>query len=526
MLNRKSGVLVHPTSFPSKYGIGDLGKEAYDFIDFLAKSSQSLWQILPFGPTSFGDSPYQSFSTFAGNELLISPELLQENDLINSIPENTFPRKVQYGEVIKYKMDIFRQASKNFDFSDLNFIEFKKDNAPWLDDYCLFRALKNYHIEMRKLQFEPKELIDFRKEYKEVLTIDQCNDYYYGGMWITWDNDIKYRKRAAILNWTSKLKIEIQFYEFMQYMFYKQWINLKTYANEKNIKIIGDIPIFVSFDSSDAWSNPSLFFLDEKFYPTKVAGVPPDYFSKTGQLWGNPLYKWSAHKKSKYSWWKKRVSHSLNLVDILRIDHFRGFDTYWAVPAIEKTAINGEWEKGPGSDLFNELIRDLGNLPIIAEDLGEITDDVIALRDEFSLPGMKILQFAFNDDYSLDYLSHNYENTNSVCYTGTHDNDTTIGWYNSLTEKEKDLVRKYLNISGDDIAWDFIRLCFSTISKMAIIPIQDLLMLNEDYRMNTPGTPQDNWQFRYKIEDLSDDVVSGLLYLNLLYNRNNKNEEI
>jgi len=525
---RKSGILVHPTSFPSKFGIGDLGKGAFDFIDFLVKSKQSLWQILPLGHTSFGDSPYQSFSTFAGNPLLISPELLYEENLLSKEDidkaSKSDPNKVDYGKVIEFKMKIFRKAFENFDLKDEkvrnDFIKFSEENKYWLDDYCLFISIKNHFIEKRKGTFETDEYNEYKKENIDTIGKDGVNDCFYGACWNSWDKNIASRKNSALIKYTKSLKDEILFYKFLQFEFYKQWSKLKKYANENGIEIIGDVPIFVAADSADTWSNREFFHIDSKGFPTEVAGVPPDYFSKTGQLWGNPLYNWENLKNDKYGWWVKRIQHTLKLVDYIRIDHFRAFESYWSIPYGEKTAINGKWKKGPNKQFFDVIENELGQLPIIAEDLGDLNDEVIKLRDELKFPGMKILQFAFEDDCKNVYLPHNYDNVNCIVYTGTHDNNTSIGWYEKASEKGRDYIRRYLNVSGEHIAWDMIRLAFMSSAKIAIIPIQDIFELGSDARMNTPGVSSGNWQFRYTEDMLKEKYSKQLVYLSKMFNRN------
>ncbi len=527
-LNRSSGILAHITSFPSKFGIGDLGKGTFDFINFLERSNQKLWQTLPLGVTSYGDSPYQSFSTFAGNHILISPETLvmegylSEDDICN-VP-NFNDRQVEYGEVIKYKLELLRIAHSNFlknakTEQKKAYDEFCKKEKDWLDDFTLFIALKFYFINERDQQFEPKELKEFREANKEVLTEDQIKTYFYGAVWNSWPKDIALRKPKAIVEWTKKLKEDIDFYKFAQYEYFRQWSNVKKYANDRGIQVIGDIPIFVAMDSADVWANKQLFQLDDAGNPKRVAGVPPDYFSATGQLWGNPLYDWEANKKEGFSWWIKRVKAMVTLSDVIRIDHFRAFDEYWSIPYGEPTAINGEWVKAPGYELFEAIEKKLGDLPIIAEDLGKMTETVEKLRDDLGLPGMKILQFAFDDSEENDYLPHNFKHSNCVVYTGTHDNDTTIGWYNSTTEYDRDHFRRYMNVSGEDPAWDLIRLAMSSSAGYAIIPLQDLMRLDSNDRMNTPGLPAGNWLFRYTQEMLSNDIADGLAYLTELFDR-------
>ncbi|MDR1532297.1 MAG: 4-alpha-glucanotransferase [Clostridiales bacterium] len=533
-MQRASGILVHPTSFPSRYGIGDLGKGAYDFLDFLHQARQRLWQVLPLSPTSFGDSPYQSFSTFAGSHLLISPDKLAEEgwlapeDLPPEVPEFD-SLSVDYGAVIDYKTGLFKTAFENFKKrasdgrtqpapagGDYN--AFCAANKSWLEDYALFVALKNHFIAERKFMYETPEYTVFEKENETFLSPDEINDYFYGAVWASWPDELRTRKKSALDQWTKKLSDEIEFQKFLQYEFFKQWGELKQQANALDIKIIGDIPIFVAMDSADVWSNPELFYLDEKGYPTVVAGVPPDYFSETGQLWGNPLYNWEKHAADGYAWWKERISATLKIVDILRIDHFRGFEAYWAVPYGSKTAEKGKWRKGPGGALFKAVHESLGQLPIIAEDLGVITDAVTELRTSNGFPGMKVLQFAF-DEPDNEYLPHNFTDPNVVVYTGTHDNDTTVGWYEQSGARAKDFVRRYMNISGADIAWDMIRLAFSTTAAYALTTMQDLLALGTEHRMNIPGVASGNWKFRYPDGALTTGHAEGLAYFTKMFNR-------
>ncbi|MDR1560235.1 MAG: 4-alpha-glucanotransferase [Clostridiales bacterium] len=524
-MKRTSGILVHPTSFPGPYGIGDLGAGAYEFIDFLKDARQKVWQILPLGPTSFGDSPYQGFSTFAGTPYLISPDLLlkegylQDADL-RDIP--AFPStKVDYGPVIAYKMGLARKAYANFKSGGAEkqksaFSKFIADNSGWLNDFSLFVAAKNYFIEQRRYEYDTPIFNEYREKNLEFLTEDQIKDNFYGAVWSSWPESLAGRDEAAVREWTEKLADEIEFNQFLQYEFFRQWGLLKEYANDAEISIIGDIPIFVAMDSSDVWARKELFQLDANGYPLAVAGVPPDYFSETGQLWGNPLYFWPAHKKEHYAWWVNRINSALKLVDILRIDHFRGFESYWSVPYGEKTAVKGKWVKGPGIDLFETM----GALPIIAEDLGVITEEVAALRDSAGFPGMRVLQFAFGSDNEDKFLPHNFETTKTVVYTGTHDNNTTLGWYTGeASEEERDYFRRYMNISGDNAAWDMIRLAFSSTAKCAVAPIQDVMNLGAEHRMNTPGQAKGNWQFRYTREMLTPQMADGLRYFSSVYNR-------
>ncbi len=494
--DRLSGILVHPTSFPSPYGIGDLGSGAYDFIDFLARSGQHLWQVLPLGPTGFGDSPYQGFSAFAGQPLIISPEKLLEQKLLTEedledIPEWD-PVKIDYGAAIRYKTSLLKKAWAAFqhtpdktlleEFDD--FCEAEKD---WLDDYALFMA---------------------------------CKDYHEGRMWLEWEKDIANPTVQTKQLWRRKLAEGIHYYCFVQFMFQKQWIELRDYAHEHDVEIIGDIPIFVAFDSADVWGNKNLFQLDTKGHPTSVAGVPPDYFSATGQLWGNPLYDWDYHAETSYKWWISRIRRQLTMTDYLRIDHFRGFEAYWSVPADEETAINGKWVKAPGEELFCAIQDELGkDLPILAEDLGVITPEVEHLRDQFGFPGMKVLQFGFGDMDDHNYVPHYYTTTNCVCYTGTHDNDTTAGWYQSQPEVIRDRIRRYGNTDGNSVSLDFIRFCMGSIARFAVFPIQDLLMLGSEARMNTPGVAAANWAFRYRREDLLPWMDDWLLRTTQLFGR-------
>lgn len=493
---RLSGILVHPTSFPSLYGIGDLGPGAYDFIDFLEQSGQHLWQVLPLGPTGFGDSPYQGFSAFAGQPLLLSPDklieckLLTEDDVAD-MPEWD-PLKVDYGPVIEYKTGLLKKAWKAFSHTpDKSLIEefetFCEKEQDWLDEYTLFMA---------------------------------CKDYHEGRCWLEWEPEILFPTEKTKKIWMKKLEAGIHYYAFLQFLFQKQWSELRDYAHEKDIEIIGDIPIFVALDSADVWANKKLFQLDTKGYPTAVAGVPPDYFSATGQLWGNPLYDWDYHAETDYDWWVRRIKRQLTLTDYLRIDHFRGFEAYWSVPAEEETAINGQWIKGPCEDLFLTIEKVLGtDVPIFAEDLGVITPEVEHLRDRFGFPGMKVLQFGFGDMNDHNYIPHFYKTNNCICYTGTHDNDTTMGWYAQQPEEVRDRIRRYGNTDGNMVSLDFIRFCMGSIARYAIFPIQDLLVLGSDARMNTPGVAMANWAFRYSKDALTKERCEWLKKTTELYAR-------
>lgn len=493
---RKSGILLHPTSFPSPYGIGDLGGSAYQFIDFLAESGQTLWQILPLGHTGYGNSPYQAFSAFAGQPLVVSPEKLHEQGLLYDSDLSHVPAwdsmKVEYDPIITYKFSLLKTAYDHFLSSNSHglteaFENYCKLEESWLFDYALFMSVRDAHN---------------------------------GITWTSWDASIAFPTSESKKEWAKKLHYEVKYYQFIQFVFSQQWQSLKAYANERNIKIIGDIPIFVAFDSADVWAHKHLFFLDSQGFPTQVAGVPPDYFSETGQLWGNPLYNWDVHKQDKYDWWIKRINYALKDVDILRIDHFRGFESYWSVPYGSETAINGQWVSGPNKDLFYALEEALGkNLPIIAEDLGIITKAVEELRDHFSFPGMKILQFAFENHLEDNYFLPHHYSKNCVCYTGTHDNDTTVGWYLKASPESQDKVRRYMNTDGMDIAWDFIRTCLSSTASMAIIPIQDLLSFDSWARMNIPGVALNNWHFRYTPDMLTEGITKRLLNLTTLFGR-------
>ena len=496
MFERSSGILFHPTSLPGKYGIGTLGKEAYAFIDFLKKSKQKLWQIFPLGPTGYGDSPYQSFSSFAGNpylidfDLLIEAHLLSEEDL-KDIFFGDNEEYIDYGAIYNQKYPLLRKAYENFKSSDNNEMKgslenFKRENSSWLNDYSLYISLKNH---------------------------------FNGLPWNEWAQDIKNREDGAMHHYRSELADDIEYHNFIQFLFFKQWGDVKRYANENGIKIIGDIPIFVAADSSDAWANPEIFLFDKERKPVKVAGVPPDYFSATGQLWGNPLYNWEKLKETNYSWWVERVRANLSTCDIIRIDHFRGFEAYWAVPYGDDTAINGQWEPGPGIDLFNAIKSQLGELPIIAEDLGLMTQGVIDLREATGFPGMKILGFAFDSGEENDYLPHTYTK-NCVVYTGTHDNDTLVGWFQKAKEEDREFARNYLNSRADEeIHWDAIRGAWSSVACMAISPVQDFLGLGSEARINTPGVAAGNWQWRLKQGVLTDELAERIAKLTRVYSR-------
>lgn len=496
---RYSGILAHPTSFPSYYGIGDLGQTAYNFVDYVKSAGQTLWQVLPLGPTGFGDSPYQGFSAFAGQPLLISPDKMMEAGLLVQAELDAYPilstQYVDYGAVIWEKNKLFAAAYERFrkllkkgekEPMVKRYNEFCLEHAEWLEDYALFMALK---------------------------------DANGGKLWLEWDKSMRTPTDAERKALAKEHAERAGYYKMLQFLFFEQWYELKKYANENGIRIVGDIPIFVSLDSADVWANPELFQLEEDGYPTVVAGVPPDYFSETGQLWGNPLYDWDVHEKQGYAWWISRIKGQLKMVDIIRIDHFRGFDTYWAVPYGEKTAINGKWLDGPKEKLFLAIQKELGKeLPIWAEDLGDINEDVVKLRDRFEFPGMKILQFAFEDLNDNDMMPHHHV-PNCICYTGTHDNDTTVGWYRSAPKASQKKVRAYMNTGATNISWAFIRTALGSVAKYVVIPLCDIMSLGSEARMNTPGKAAGNWSWRFEEKALDPYWAAYLNKLTKLYRR-------
>jgi 4-alpha-glucanotransferase len=490
---RGSGLLLHPTSLPGPFGIGDLGPAAYAWVDTLVRAGQKWWQVLPLGPTGYGDSPYQCFSAFAGNPYLVSPESLVQDGLIAAadLPSLHFPEdRVDFGPVIQFKVWLLDRAWQRFRSGAAAALKpeveaFCDEAATWLEDFALFMALKDAHG---------------------------------GGSWLTWELPLVRRETAALDQARANLADGIRQHQFRQFLFFKAWRALKAHANTQGVRLIGDIPIFVSSDSSDVWAHPEIFQLDERRQPVAVAGVPPDYFSKTGQLWGNPLYDWQALKATGYDWWVERFQATLQQVDLVRLDHFRGFEAYWRIPAGMPTAEVGEWTPGPGAEFLTNLREALGSLPLIAEDLGVITPAVEALRDDFRLPGMKILQFAFGGATEDRFLPHTYEH-NCVVYTGTHDNDTTRGWYESVSDAERDLFRSYVARDGSDAAWDFIRLAWSSVADMAMAPVQDVLSLGTEARMNLPGRPFGNWAWRFRAGAVTPQLVSRLADLTELFGR-------
>lgn len=500
--DRLTGILVHPTSFPSAYAVGDLGENAYSFIDEAARNHVRLWQVLPLGPTGYGDSPYASRSTFAGNELLIDIRSLYMDGYLEiediMIPEIVTER-VDYGKAREVKMPLLRKAAKNFlssmgDDDRKAWEKFLADRSWWLDDYALYQSL--------------------------------CDEYGDSRWFSVWSTDLRDRKKKALDDAAARHFEDILIWKALQFFFFRQWDALKAYANGKGIRIIGDIPIFVAPDSVDAWTNRKLLKIDENGEQEASSGVPPDAFSATGQLWGNPLYRWSEHEKENFSWWISRLRETLRMCDIVRIDHFRGFEACWEVPRGETTAMNGQWVKSPGEKLLKALGSALGNdLPIIAEDLGVITPEVEKLRDDFGLPGMKILQFAFNldDEGNFDadnaYLPHNMSRL-SVAYTGTHDNNTSKGWYDELDDRHKDLVRRYFECSDDQVPRAMLRYLLMSNAMWAIVPMQDVLMLGSEARMNVPSTcGTSNWSWKMKKEDLTSSNWGHIGYLSKLYGR-------
>jgi 4-alpha-glucanotransferase len=503
---RSTGTLLHPTSLPGPHGVGDFGAGAYSFVDFLQASGQKLWQVLPLNPTGYGDSPFQCFSASAGNPLLISLEKLLEDGILHREDIGTVPNfpidSVDYGRVIQWKLPVLRRAARNFlseagDEQRAAFELFCSQSAHWLNDFALFMALKEAHQQVA---------------------------------WTRWPREIAQRRPEALKQWSERLAPQIEAIKFWQFVFFRQWQALRTYAHDRGVRIIGDIPIYVAHDSADVWANPQSFLLDAEGNPQKVSGVPPDYFSATGQLWGNPIYNWPLLKETGYRWWIERFRSAMMLYDIVRIDHFRGFEAYWEVPAGETTAVHGRWVKGPGAELFRVLQAEFGELPIIAENLGVITPEVEAIRHEFGFPGMAILQFAFgNDPQGPSFRPHNYPRE-VVAYTGTHDNDTTVGWWNSTgtsdsvrtpedVAKEHAFARAYLDFHDEPVNWVMIRAVLASVANTAVVPMQDLLGLGNEARMNRPGTSSGNWRWRMRPGALELQLSSRLQQLNSIYGR-------
>lgn len=492
---REQGILMPVSSIPSRYGMGTFGRESYEFVDFLKKAGQKLWQILPLGPVGYGASPYQSFSTFAGNPYYIDLEFLIEDGYLtreecDACDFGNHENYIDYEKMYLQRFPLLRKAWERAVKKGLetkkDYVAFLKKSMNWLDDYALYMALK---------------------------------DAFPGKCFIEWERDIRLREPLAMAKYRRELADEIRFYQFQQYLFDKQWRELKLYANKAGVKIVGDIPIYVAFDSADTWAHPELFQLDESGMPTAVAGCPPDAFSSTGQLWGNPLYNWEYHQKTNYAWWMQRIGYCYELYDVVRIDHFRGFDEYWSVPYGAETAAGGHWEKGPGIELFETMKRKLGKKRVIAENLGFLTDSVVKLLEDTGYPGMKVLQFAFDANGESIYLPHNYDH-NCVVYTGTHDNETTAGWITTRTEQDRDFLERYLNRKSDeDLCWELIRTAAASVADIAIIPMQDYLALGNEARINTPSTLGDNWKWRMSKGAATDELAEKIYGLTKMYGR-------
>ena len=494
---RASGILLPVSSLPSKYGIGCFSKSAYEFVDQLKEAGQKYWQILPLGPTSYGDSPYQSFSTFAGNPYFISLEELIEEGVLteeecNAADFGDDARTVDYGKMYQARFPLLRKAYERSNITkNPEYSSFMRENEGWVKDYALFMALK---------------------------------DFFGGKSWDQWPEDIRKRWQYSLDYYREKLYFEIEFYQYIQFVFLKQWKKLKRYANDRGIQIIGDIPIYVAFDSADTWANPELFQLDCENLPVAVAGCPPDGFAADGQLWGNPLYRWDYHRSTGYAWWLKRLEYCYRLYDVVRIDHFRGFDEYFSIPYGEKTAHNGHWEKGPGIELFRRVRECLGEKEVIAEDLGYVTDSVRQLVRDSGFPGMKVLEFAFDSrdtGSANDYLPHNYP-VNSVVYTGTHDNETLVGWFRDILPEERRKVRDYLNrheFGEEGICWDMICTAMRSVSKLCVIPMQDYFGYGNEARINQPSTLGKNWKWRMLEGEFSPELIGKIRDITMLYGR-------
>lgn len=492
MTNRASGVLMHITSLPGPYGIGSMGRYGKQFIDFLKSAGQKYWQILPVGPTGYGNSPYQAFSAFAGNPFIIDIEELIEANYITEAALAAYdftsnPEVVDYDKIIAQKVMLLKECYQSFkathDTSEMD--AFKKEHH-WIDEYSVFMALKDHHNQVS---------------------------------WQEWETPYRLRDRNALDDFKHNNKDDIEFWVFLQWIFYTQWISLKAYANQEGVEIIGDMPIYVSADSSDTWAHPELFYFDESNQPVAVAGCPPDAFSETGQLWGNPLYDWAENEATGFKWWIQRMHSSMELYDVIRIDHFRGFESYWEIPAEDETAENGRWVKGPGMKLFDAINQAIPSMRIIAEDLGYLTEEVIQLVKDSAYPGMKVLQFAFDSREESDYLPHNYD-SHCIVYTGTHDNDTVMGWFETAAKEDVAMAIEYLSLNKEEgHHWGFIRGAWSSVAETAIAPMQDFLGLGTEHRMNIPSTIGGNWEWRVKEEDLSDALATRMRQLTKIYGR-------
>lgn len=491
---RASGILLHPTSLPGPHGSGDFGPSAYHFVDWLAAGGQKRWQILPLGGIGPGNSPYMSSSAFAGNVLLIDLDELHRRGWLEAQdlePVREFDdRRVNFGAVVPYRMERLARAARRFEAHASNedradLAAFCASHANWLDDYALFMTLSEHHP---------------------------------GGDWCDWKPALTARRKSSLAAASRRHAERVAFWKFCQWCFFRQWHNLRRYANDRGIRVVGDAPIFIAHHSAEVWARPKLFELDASGRPTVVAGVPPDHFSPTGQRWGNPLYRWEAHAREGYAWWIERVRRIFELVDIVRIDHFRGFAGYWEIPASEPTAVHGRWAPGPGEPLFRAVSKALGPLPIIAEDLGVITPDVEALRKALDFPGMRILHFAWGAGEHNPYLPHNYEH-DTVAYTGSHDNDTSIGWWDSASEEARRHLRDYLATDASEVNWDLIRAACSCVADTAIYPMQDVLGLDGSHRMNVPGQADGNWSWRFSWQDVAPDAAARLRHLCQLYRR-------
>ncbi len=505
---RSSGILLHLSSLPGKYGIGDLGPCAYRFADFLVSTGQRVWQVLPLVPVGLGNSPYSSPSTFAGNPLFISPDVLLHEQLLNHDDLRTAPAfsedRVDFGSVIQYKTSLLSRAFGRFKsglsrIDEGAFTRFRETNAYWLADYTLFMALK---------------------------------DAYDGAAWTDWPHGLASRDESMLKEARAQYRAAIDEHEFNQFLFYRQWHRLRTYCNERGVRLFGDLPIYVAHDSADVWAHSNLFYLDDSGRSTVVAGVPPDYFSETGQRWGNPIYRWDLMRERGYKWWTRRFESVLGLVDFVRLDHFRGFAGYWEIPASEETAIHGRWVDGPGEALFASIEESLGTLPLVAEDLGLITPDVTELMDAFEFPGMAVLQFAFGDDAHHAFLPHNYK-PNLVAYTGTHDNDTTVGWWRAMEKdgagsgmKATMLARAYLGLEThrEEVQWASIRALMASVATIVVYPMQDVLGLDSGARMNVPGQSAGNWAWRYREDQLTEAIQHKLKLLTAVYGRSDRKE--